>query len=126
MLYKETVCPECSGHGHICGGDECSIWSKTCDNCNGSGWTVTPMTNSDIIKTCNNEQLVKVYYNLKSWAIYSGGENNRLLNDSPEDLLLWLNKETDDIDLKSIFDFIDEKDYEHPYLSISKYLKNEF
>lgn len=123
MLYKEIVCPVCNGHGFISGGDDHSIWSKTCDNCNGHQLVVVPMTNGDIIRACNNEQLVRVHYNLQSWALYSGGDKNRLLDDSQEDFLLWLNKDADDIDLKTIFDFIDEKDYEHPYISISKHLK---
>lgn len=116
MLHKEICCPKCNGHGHISGGDENSIWSKTCDKCNGHGHIVIPMTNGDIIRTCNDEELVKVYYNLKQWALYSGGENNRLLNNSPEDFLLWINKEADDIDLRTIFNFVDKKQYEHPYL----------
>ena len=117
MLYKEIVCPICNGYGHICGGDENSIWSKTCDNCNGNQLIAVPMTNGDVIRICNNEQLLTVYYNLEKWAIYSGGSNNRLLNkDNAEDFLLWLNKDVDDIDLNSIFDFINKEDYEHPYI----------
>lgn len=117
MLYKEIVCPICKGHGFINGGDENSIWSKTCDNCHGYQLISVPMTNGDIIRACNNEQLSIVYCNLEKWAIYSGGSNKRLLNrDNAEDFLLWLNKEADDIDIKTIFDFIDEKNYENPYL----------
>lgn len=123
MLYKEIICPACNGHGFICGGDEHSIWSKTCDECTGRGLVVVPMTNGDVIRTCNNEQLMEVYCHLGDYAIYSGGKNNRLLSSHPNDFLLWLNKETDNIDLRTIFDFIDEKDYEHPYISISKRLK---
>ena len=117
MLYKEIVCPVCKGRGFINGGDDHSIWSKTCDNCHGYQLISVPMTNGEIIRACNNEQLLTVYYNLEKWAIYSGGSNKRLLNkDNAEDFLLWLNKEADDIDIKTIFDFIDEKNYEHPYL----------
>lgn len=121
MLYKEIICPVCNGHGFVSGGDDKSIWSKSCDNCNHSGFITVPMTNGDLIRKCNNEQLQKVYFNLKTWAIYSGGDENRLLDDSPEDFLLWLSKETDKIDIKTIFDFIDEKDYEHPYLKITSH-----
>lgn len=119
MLYKEIPCPECDGHGHISGGDLNSIWSIQCSNCMGSGLVVSYITNADLIRQCDNEQLVKVYRNLKEWAIYSGGEKNRLLDRSPEDFSLWLNKVTDDIDIKTIFDFIDEKDYEHSYVKSS-------
>lgn len=117
MLYKKIICPVCKGYGFINGGDDYSIWSKTCDNCYGYQLVAVPMTNGDVIKCCNNEQLAKVYINLGKWAIYSGGTNKRLLNkDNTEDFLLWLNKEADKIDLETIFDFIDEKNYEYPYL----------
>lgn len=116
MLYKEAVCPKCKGYGFISHYDENSVCSESCQECS-NGIIVVPMTNSDVIKCCNNEQLAKVYINLGKWAIYSGGNNNRLLyQDNVEDFELWLNKETDKIDLETIFDFIDEKDYEHPYL----------
>lgn len=122
-MYKEIICPVCNGRGYISGGDDYSTWSKTCDNCNGHQFVVVPMTNGDIIRACNNEQLAKLHHNLKVWALYSGGNNNHLLNDSQEDFLLWLNKDADEIDLKTVFDFMDEDDYEHPYISISKHLK---
>ena len=64
------------------------------------------MTNGDMIRQCTNEQLVSVLLNYKTYALYSGGENNRLLNsESPEDLLLWINKEQDGVDKDSIFRF---------------------
>lgn len=120
MLYKEIACPECNGRGYIAGVSETSMWTKMCDNCHGSGVVATPMTNGDVIRACDNEELVYIYSNLKQCAIYSGGENNRLLSRSPEDLLLWINKETDDIDLRTIFDFINKTDYENPHLKTTK------
>ena len=116
MIYKEILCPTCNGCGHITGWDENSIWSTTCSNCNGRQTITTPMTNGDIIRICSNEQLLKVYYNLQNTALYSGGDNNRLLSNSQEDFLLWLNKEADDVDIASIFDFIyDENDPGNQY-----------
>lgn len=121
MLYHEVPCPECEGWGHISHSSENSIWCEQCINCRGTGLIYTPMTNGEIIRTCSNEELVKVYYNLQTWAIYSGGKNNRLLNDTPEDFLIWINKEADDIDMETIFDFIDEKNYWNPDITaISK------
>lgn len=120
MLYKEIACPVCNGHGFICGGDDHSTWSKTCNNCNGIGFVIARKTNGDMIRTCNNEQLMEVYFHLGDYAIYSGGKNNRLLDSTPADFLLWLNKEVDDIDLRTIFDFINKEDCEHPYTKAIK------
>ena len=117
MLYHEIPCPECNGWGYISDSNMNSIWSRQCTSCRGTGLIVVPVTNGEIIRTCSNEQLVKVYDNLSKWAIYSGGDNNRLLYSSiKEDFLVWLNKEADKPDMETIFDFIDEKDYEHPYV----------
>lgn len=116
MLYKEIVCPKCHGRGFIGGGNESSAWSEPCPNHCHSGLVVVPMTNGDLFRKCTNEQLVKVFTNLNQWAIYSGGNTNRLLDDTPEDFALWLYKATDDTDLRTIFDFINEKDFEHPWI----------
>ena len=57
------------------------------------------MNNGDKLKSLTNEQLAEVLINLDNNAIYSGGENNRLLNkDLYEDFVLWLNKENDWLD----------------------------
>ena len=122
MLYKEIPCPVCNGYGFISGCDENSIWSSVCSNCNGKSTIVVAMTNGDIIRKCNNEQLSKVYYNLRNRAIYFNGKNNRLLPGAfnrPEEFLLWLNKEADELDIRAIFDCIDEKDFENPYTKAS-------
>ena len=60
------------------------------------------MTNYDRFMKCTPEQLTSVFYNLKENAIYANG---RLLNieDNEKDFLLWLNKESDDLD-SEIFD----------------------
>lgn len=117
MLYKETVCPVCNGHGFISGHDDCSIWASQCANCQ-NGSIVVPVTNGDLIRRCTNDQLLQVFTNLTHNAIYSGGEHNRLLLSTQEDFLFWLNKATDDLDLRTIFDFVDEKDYEHPWTKV--------
>ena len=116
MKYKEVTCPECNGRGVIFGGDENSMWSKTCDNCHGEGIIAMLMTNGDIIRACNNEQLIKVYYNLEHYAIYSSDDNKRLLfKDNAEDFLLWMNKVADKVDIDTIFSFLDKRDYVSPF-----------
>lgn len=66
------------------------------------------MTNGDMIRQLTtNEQLANFILNLNIWALYSGDEDNHLLSkDSLEDLLLWINKETDSVDRRTIFNFI--------------------
>ena len=118
MLYKETICPVCNGHGFITESTDCSISCRPCPGACRDGTIVVPMTNGDVIRTCNNEQLVKVYDNLSKEAIYSGGEHNRLLDYSSEDFLIWLNKATDELDLRTIFDFVDKKLFEHPWTKL--------
>ena len=118
MLYKETVCPICNGRGSISYFDENSVSAETCRNCR-NGLVVVPMTNGDLFRRCNNEQIIKVLNNLTKTAIYSGTTPNRLLGSSKEDFLFWLNKPADTIDVESIFDFINEKDFEHPWLKLA-------
>ena len=117
MLYKETICPVCNGRGFISGSSECSVWAEPCTNCQ-SGMIATSVTNGDLIRSCSNDLLLQVFTNLTHNAIYSGGEHNRLLLSTPEDFLFWLNKATDDLDLRTIFDFINPKDYEHPWTKV--------
>lgn len=119
MLYKETVCPECRGYGFITESTECSISSKPCPARCREGRVVVPITNGDLIRRCTNEQLLKVLINLTHTAIYSGGEHNRLLLSTPEDFAFWLDKATDDLDLRTVFDFVDEKDFEHPWAKVA-------
>lgn len=56
------------------------------------------MTNGDRMRNCSNECLACVYKNLQENAIYSEYENRRLLNSEDSDFLIWLNKESEDID----------------------------
>lgn len=56
------------------------------------------MTNGDRLRNLSNEMIASVYYNLKENAIYSGLVNRRLLGDTPEDFLIWLEKETEDFE----------------------------
>lgn len=115
MLYKEISCPVCGGLGVVSGWGNSAVYATPCANCQ-HGVIVVPMTNGDLIRKCTNEELLKVHMNLINEALYSGGEHNRLLDSSAEDFMLWLNKNTDELDLKTIFDFINVKDYEHPWL----------
>lgn len=117
MLYKETMCTVCNGRGFISGSSECSVWAEPCTNCQ-NGMIATFVTNGDLIRSCSNDLLLQVFTNLTHNAIYSGGEHNRLLLSTPEDFLFWLNKATDDLDLRTIFDFINPKDYEHPWTKV--------
>lgn len=117
MLWRETICPVCRGQGFIGRSSECAVWCTPCVNCQ-NGIIVVPVKNGDLIRQCTNEQLVRVYEGLKSCALYSGGDNSRLLDSSAEDFKLWLNKATDEVDLRTIFDFVNEKDYEHPWTKV--------
>jgi hypothetical protein len=120
MLYKETICQECRGYGFITESTECSISSKPCPARCHEGRIVVPITNGDLIRRCTNEQLLKALINLTHNAIYSGGEHNRLLLSTPEDFAFWLDKATDDLDLRTVFDFVDEKDFEHPWTKVTE------
>lgn len=108
LLYKKVICPVCRGNGFISKSTETSISSENCVNCAGTGLVMAPMTNGDIIRRCTDEQLGLVFKNLKEYARYSGGANNRLLDGTVEDDILWLNKEADNVDLSTIFSFFTE------------------
>lgn len=60
--------------------------------------------NGDKIRQCTNEQLMKVYKNLKTNAIYVNGELMSI-NYYPGHFLAWLNKESDKVDEETIFNF---------------------
>ena len=109
-MFRSVCCPECNGRGFNTIYSENSIGTKICEKCQGSAMISVPMTNGEIIRILSNEELHKVLYTLRDSAIYSGGVHNRLLltSENPEDLLLWLNKEADDIDMRTIFPFIDK------------------
>ncbi len=115
MFYKEAVCPVCQGRGFTSTFDDCSVSACGCAECH-NGTVVVPITNGDLIRRCTNEQLQKVLSNLDKWALYSGGEHNRLLLSTDEDMLVWINKNTDDTDMESIFDLMNKADFEHPWL----------
>lgn len=59
MDHKFISCPDCNGHGHINGGDDHSSWSRTCDRCHGTGYTMVPMTNADRIRAMTDEELAE-------------------------------------------------------------------
>ena len=56
-MNKTVICQNCNGRGFISGGDDHSIWSKTCDVCYGSGMIEVPMTNADKIRAMSDEDL---------------------------------------------------------------------
>ena len=118
MLYKEISCPSCGGAGFFGRHSDCAVWSEPCTECI-NGTVVVPVTNGDIIRRCTNEELAKVHIALAENALYSGVENHRLLNtDTYEDFLLWLDKPVEDLDLQTIFEFVDKDKYEHPWSRI--------
>ena len=112
MLYKEVTCPKCGGVGFISKVGDDSVWSMRCTECTG-GTVLAPVTNGDIIRRCTNEELAKVHIALAENALYSGVENRRLLTDTYEDFLLWLDKPVEDLDMQTIFEYVDKTKYEH-------------
>lgn len=115
-MLKVKACPKCKGHGFITVFTENSIGARPCYECNSKGAVAVPMTNGDIIRSCNNEQLVIVFENLNTSVIYSEEKNRRLLFFSdPDDCKLWLDKEADSLDMKTIFNFIDEEEHDREF-----------
>ena len=117
MLYKEVPCKKCGGQGFISYSNENSAWSVPCDECK-DGLVIEPVTNGDLIRRCTNKQLAIVYQNLTSCAVYSSAPNRQLLY-LPAELERWLDKETDDLDVETIFDFINKKEFEHPWIKLN-------
>lgn len=120
MFYKETMCKTCNSYGFITETTDHSISSRPCSDRCHNGIVVVPMTNGDVIRRCTDEQLQLVYHNLKNNAIYSSSPVRLLFDSDPEDFKEWLQKETDDLDLRVIFDFLDKDTYRHPYLEAAK------
>ena len=58
-MNKTIACPKCNGRGFISGGDDKSIWSKTCDRWHGNCTIDVPMTHGDLIRTMSDEELAK-------------------------------------------------------------------
>ena len=98
-MLKTVTCPDCGGYGFVTHNEDNGVWSERCKNCDGLGVISKFMTNGDVIRYCDNEELVKLYNNLKE---------NKLLFDSVESISAWINKETDEHDMENIFNFIDE------------------
>ena len=114
-MLKVKVCPKCGGRGFIVS-TENGISACHCYECNGKGVIVVPMTNGDVIRSCNNEQLASAFENLNTMAIYSEENNRRLLFFSdPDDCKLWLDKEANSLDMRTIFNFIDEEDHDKEF-----------
>lgn len=96
------------------------------------------MTNGDRMRNLSNEMLASVYYNLKENALYSEKENRRLLNDNPNDFLIWLNKETEDFEeslfdmrmkkvtLSTFYPYNDSIDIYIPFYKDDEYIKSLF
>ena len=115
-MLKAKICPECNGLGFITVSTENSIGARPCYECNSKGVVAVPMTNGDIIRSCNNKQLLIAFENLNTMAIYSEENNRRLLyTDDPDDFKLWLDKEADLLDMRTIFNFIDEEEHDKEF-----------
>jgi hypothetical protein len=74
------------------------------------------MTNGDLLRTCNNSELAEVFKNLATWDINA----NKSADVFAIWLNVWLNKPTDETDLKVVFTFVDEKDFEHPWTKVAE------
>lgn len=64
MNNKRITCPDCKGHGYISGGDERSTWTRYCDRCHGTGYTMVPKTRADQIREMKDEDLTDLIYDL--------------------------------------------------------------
>ena len=60
---KLVICEKCLGTGHVNGGNENSTWSKTCEDCHGTGFSRVPMTNADRIRAMSDEELAELLAN---------------------------------------------------------------
>lgn len=97
-MYKKVVCPECNGSGFKSIAKDYGAWSTWCSKCNRKGFVVEPMTNGDIIRRCNNEQLAKVLDNMGNYFFNSFSS--------------WTSKEATDSDRGLIFDFISKEEWD--------------
>lgn len=59
LNHTTAVCPACNGRGHINGGTEHSSWSRTCERCHGTGYTMVPITEGDRIRAMSDEELAR-------------------------------------------------------------------
>ena len=64
MDHKRITCPDCKGHGYISGGDERSTWTRYCERCHGTGYTMVPKTRADRIRDKNDDELAAWIYGL--------------------------------------------------------------
>lgn len=76
MKEKAILCPDCNGHGHINGGDDHSSWSRTCDRCHGTGYTMVPMTSGDKIRSvfATDEGIAETIMSLDLSTLENGRE----------------------------------------------------
>ena len=115
-MLKVKICPKCKGCGFISISTENSIGARHCYECNGKGVIAVPMTNGDVIRSCNNEQLVIAFENLNTSAIYSEEKNRKLLFfNNPDDCKVWLDKKADALDMRTIFNFINEEEHDKEF-----------
>ena len=98
LNHKYVPCQFCNGEGKFYHGNENSVYVINCSKCEGNGYQLVPMTNGDHIRLMNNEQIVKLFRNLDSIAIYSAEPRRLMYYEYDDDFLEWLNKETDDLD----------------------------
>lgn len=66
MNTKIIPCPDCAGHGYISGGDDRSVWSRTCNRCHMTGYIQVPMTMADKIRAMSDEDLTDIIYDLNT------------------------------------------------------------
>lgn len=114
---KIVPCSECNGKGYttewindkenLCMG----VTSIPCNKCHGTGQLEELMTVRDILRTCSNAELAKVYKNIQEHGIFSDGMISHQLDiTSPEkmeeNLTSWLGKIPNFKDETSIFNLV--------------------
>jgi hypothetical protein len=62
-MKKQITCPVCEGSGHVAWinktEDTCSIGSKICPHCDGTGVREVAFTNADRIRAMTDEELAR-------------------------------------------------------------------
>lgn len=88
---KLEICNKCWGTRRVHGGDENSTWTKTCEDCKGTGFIRVPMTNADRIRAMTDEELCEFLSKCEFCDICPEGcENCTYHGDCDKRLLDWL------------------------------------
>lgn len=96
MMVKSVVCPVCEGYGFTVTTSECSIQSRTCDQCKGSGALEVPMTNADRIRAMSDEELAWVLMEYRFDALSKANGSEPALPNTQANILKWLQQPAED------------------------------